>query len=39
MACWGIGRARGEAAELGRFIAEETGNLGKVVKFSGAKPE
>jgi tripartite-type tricarboxylate transporter receptor subunit TctC len=29
----------GSAADLGRFVAEETEKWGKAVKFSGAKPE
>jgi tripartite-type tricarboxylate transporter receptor subunit TctC len=29
----------GSSADLGRFIAEETDKWGKVVKFSGAKPD
>jgi tripartite-type tricarboxylate transporter receptor subunit TctC len=29
----------GSAADLGKFVAEETEKWGKVVKFSGAKPE
>ena len=29
----------GSVADLGRFVAEETDKWGKVVKFSGAKPE
>jgi tripartite-type tricarboxylate transporter receptor subunit TctC len=29
----------GSPAEFGRFIAEETEKWGKVVKFSGAKPD
>jgi hypothetical protein len=29
----------GSAADLGKLVAEETEKWGKVVKFSGAKPE
>jgi len=29
----------GSAADFGKFVAEETEKWGKVVKFSGAKPE
>ena len=29
----------GSAADFGKFIADETDKWGKVVKFSGAKPD
>jgi tripartite-type tricarboxylate transporter receptor subunit TctC len=29
----------GSAADLGKFVAEETEKWGKVVKFSGARPD
>jgi hypothetical protein len=35
----GAGALPGSPADFGKFIAEETGKWGKVVKFSGAKPD